>query len=186
MYNVVWSLLDNITQAFYLCSVCPYLTDNFYEKYNLYSYAGMTLHRNTVQSSCPNTCEKTLHRKSFCAMLAQSAQTCFCRKITYIILFRSACANIAPENTCAICLSNAHCSNLSWGLAEAWLRIATAIPSRHLSFQQSSENFQQPSESFQHPLATFTAQEWCIDPNPTWNSNHYCEQVLRIAVSNLQ
>ena len=35
---------------------------------------------------CPNTSETTLDKKDTCAMLAQRAQTCFHRKITYTML----------------------------------------------------------------------------------------------------
>ena len=47
---------------------------------------------------CPNTSETTFHKNNTCAMLAQGAQKCFRRKITYTILSRSACANIAQEH----------------------------------------------------------------------------------------
>ena len=49
---------------------------------------------NVVQIRLRQHCTKAF----FCAMLAQTAQTCFYRTITYTILSRLACANIAQEN----------------------------------------------------------------------------------------
>ena len=34
---------------------------------------------------CPNTSETTLHKKITCAVLTLSAQSCFCRKMTYLM-----------------------------------------------------------------------------------------------------
>ena len=48
-------------------------------------------------------------QKNVCPMLAQSAQACFCRKITYIMLPWSACANVAQENCLPVqCWPTAH------------------------------------------------------------------------------
>ena len=70
------------------CNVGPWLTDNFYEENNLYNVVSTILgqhclHRNIVSSQCCPTSETKLHKKITCPVLAQSAQTCFCRKITY-------------------------------------------------------------------------------------------------------
>ena len=93
--SVVWSLLDNIAQDFYQCYVGPWLTDNFYEENNLYNVVLTMLGQHYIVilfiQCCPNMSEKTLHKKNICAMLAQSTQTCFRRKITYTVLPWSAC-----------------------------------------------------------------------------------------------
>ena len=47
---------------------------------------------------CPNTSKIILHKEIICAMLVQSAQTRFRRKITYEMLSWSAYANTAQEN----------------------------------------------------------------------------------------
>ena len=46
---------------------------------------------------CPNMPETTLHKKITCAILALSAQTCFYRKITYVMSW-SAWASIVQSN----------------------------------------------------------------------------------------
>ena len=74
----------------YLCNVGPWLTGYFYEENNLYNVVSTMLgqHCTGILSShcCPNTSERTLYKKITCAMLAQSAQTRFRRKITYTML----------------------------------------------------------------------------------------------------
>ena len=88
-----------IAQGNHLCNVCPWQTDNFYEKINLCNIVstmlGQTCRGILSSQCCPNTSETKLHKKITCAMLAQSTQTRFRRKITYTMLSWSACANIA-------------------------------------------------------------------------------------------
>ena len=97
--NFVWA---NIAQGNHLCNVCPWLTDNFYEENNLYNVASTMLVQYCIGilsiQCCPNTFERTLHKKTTCAMLAQSTQQWFWRKITYTILPWSAWAEIAQNN----------------------------------------------------------------------------------------
>ena len=68
------------------------------------NHTGTTWYKNIVLSSCPNTCETTLHTKITSAMLVQSVQICFWKKITCTMLSTSACVNIAQEN----CLCNVY------------------------------------------------------------------------------
>ena len=79
-----------IAQGNHLCNVGPWQTDNFYEKNNLCNLVSNMLgqHCTGILSSqcCLNTSETTLRKKTTCAMLAQSAQTRFRRKITYTML----------------------------------------------------------------------------------------------------
>ena len=95
------SFCIDIAQGNNLCNVGPWQTDNFYEKNNLYNVVSTMLGQHCIgilsNQCCPNTSGRTLHKKITCAMLAQSAQTRFCRKITYMLSW-SACANIAHEN----------------------------------------------------------------------------------------
>ena len=83
MSGSIWA---NILQHFtnYLCNVGPCLTDNVYEENNLYNALSTILgqHCITILSSkcCPNMSVTTLHKKTTCAILAQSTQTCFHRK----------------------------------------------------------------------------------------------------------
>ena len=101
--NFVWA---NIAQGNHLCNVCPWLTDNFYEENNLYNVASTMLRQYYIGilsvQCCPNTSERILHKKIICAVLTQSAQTRFGRKMTYTMLSWSACTNIEHEN----CLCN--------------------------------------------------------------------------------
>ena len=96
------SFCIDIAQGNNLCNVGPWQTDNFYEKNNLYNVVSTMLGQHCIgllsNQCCPNTSGRTLHKKITCAMLAQSPQTWLCRKITYIMLSWSACANIAHEN----------------------------------------------------------------------------------------
>ena len=54
LHNVVWSLMDNTAQGFYLCKNGPWLTDNFYEGNNLYNVVSiMGQHcRGILSSQC--------------------------------------------------------------------------------------------------------------------------------------
>ena len=83
----VWA---NIAQGNHLCNVGPWLTDNFYEENNLYNVVSTMLGQHCIgilsSQCCPSTSEGTLHKKIACAMLAQSTQTRFCRKIIYTML----------------------------------------------------------------------------------------------------
>ena len=92
----------NITQGNHLCNAGPWLTDNFYEENNPYNVVSTILGQHCIgilsSQCCPNTSERTLHKKITCAMLAQRAQTRFRRNITYAILSWSAWANIAQKN----------------------------------------------------------------------------------------
>ena len=76
--------MDNIAQCFYLCNVCPWLTDNFYEENNPYSVVSTMLGQHCIgilfSQCCSNTSETTLHKKITCAILAPSAQIYFLRK----------------------------------------------------------------------------------------------------------
>ena len=80
----------------------PMSNRQFYEENNLYSFVSTLLRQYSIgilsSQCCPNTSETILHKKITCAMLDQSTQTCFRRKITYTIFSRSACANIVQEN----------------------------------------------------------------------------------------
>ena len=89
------------------------LTDNFYEENNLYHVVSTILGRHCIgilySQCCPNMSETTLHKINAFTMLAQNAQKSFCRKITYIMLSRSACANVAQENCLPVqCWPTAH------------------------------------------------------------------------------
>ena len=99
----VWA---NIAQGNHLCNVGPWLTENFYEKNNLYNAVPTMLvqHRIGILSShcCPNTFERTLHKKIACAMLAQSAQTRFRRKIIYTMLSDLSVPTLHKKNICAM------------------------------------------------------------------------------------
>ena len=90
-----------ITQGNHLCNVGPWQTDNFYVKINLCNILSTMLEQRCIgilsSQRCPNTSETKLHKKITCAMLAQSTQTGFRRKITYTMLSWSACANIAHK-----------------------------------------------------------------------------------------
>ena len=96
----------NIAHGNHLCNVSTWLTDNFYEENNLYNVVSTMLGQHCIEilsnQCCPDTSETTLHKKIACAMLAQSTQTCFCRKTTHTMLSWSTWANIAQEN----CLYN--------------------------------------------------------------------------------
>ena len=102
------SVRANIVLGNHLCNVVPWLTENFYEENTLCNVASTMLGQHCLEilssQCCPNTSETTLHKKTICAMLTQSTQTCFRRKITYTMLSWSAWANIAQEN----CLYNVH------------------------------------------------------------------------------
>ena len=122
---LAWSACANIAHKNYLCIVdpkpknnfatlswpklhkeityaCPWLIDNFYEENNLYNVLSTMLGQYCIgilSSQCyPNTYERTLHKKITCAILAQSAQQWFWRKVTYTILSWSAWAKIAQNN----------------------------------------------------------------------------------------
>ena len=81
--------------------VGPWLTGNFYEENNLYNVISTMSGQHFIgilfSQCCPNTSETTLHKRITCAMLSQSTQTCFLRKITYTMSW-SVCANDAEEN----------------------------------------------------------------------------------------
>ena len=83
----VWA---NIAQGNHLCNVGPWLTDNFYEENNLYNVVSTMLGQHCIgilsSHCCPNTSERTLHKKIICAIVVYSAQTRFRRKITYTML----------------------------------------------------------------------------------------------------
>ena len=99
VYRLFWV---NIAQGNHLCNIGPWQTHNFYVINNLYNVVSTMLgpHCIRILSSqcCPNTLETTLLKKITCAMLTQSVQTCFRRKITYTMLSWPAFANIAHEN----------------------------------------------------------------------------------------
>ena len=67
----------------------PWLTDKCYEKNNLYNVVSTIPRQICIEilfsQCCPNTSETILDKEFICAMFTQSAQTCFCRKMTYII-----------------------------------------------------------------------------------------------------
>ena len=74
----------SIAQGDYLSNVSPWLIDNFYEESDLYNVVSTMLGQHCIRilssQCCPNTSETTLHKKTICPMLDQSAQTCFRRK----------------------------------------------------------------------------------------------------------
>ena len=80
------SFWANTAQENHLCNVGSWQTDNFYEENNLYNIVSIMMGQHCIEilssQYCPNTSEITLHKEITCAMLAQSVQTRFCRKIT--------------------------------------------------------------------------------------------------------
>ena len=92
----------NIAQGNHLCNVGPWQTDNFHKINNLYNVISTMLGPHCVgilsSQCCLDTSATTFHQKITCAMLVQSAQMCFRKKITYATLSLSAFANIAHEN----------------------------------------------------------------------------------------
>ena len=94
--SVVWSLLGNIAQSFYLFNDGPWVTDNFYEENNLRNVVLTMLGQHCIgilSSQCFLNMSKTTY-----AMLTKDTQTCFCRKISCTMLPWSVWANIAQEN----------------------------------------------------------------------------------------
>ena len=96
----------NIAQGNHLCNVGPWLTDNFYKENNLYNVVSTMLGQHCIRilsnHCCPNTSERTLHKKISCAMLAQSAQTRFHRKITYTMLSDLPVPTLHKKRTCVM------------------------------------------------------------------------------------
>ena len=104
------SIWANIAQGNHLCNVGPWLTDNFYEENNLYNIVSTRLGQHCIgilsSHCCPNTSERTLHKKITCAMFAHSAQTSFRRKITYTMLSDLAVPTLHKKITCAMLTHN--------------------------------------------------------------------------------
>ena len=71
--NVVWSLNDNTAQGFDVCNIVKGVLRQHFRRFSPVKY-------------CLNTSETIMHKKITCAMLAQSAQTSFCKKTTNTIL----------------------------------------------------------------------------------------------------
>ena len=96
------SVWVNTAQGNHLRNVSPWPTGNFYEENNRCNVVSTMLAQYYIgilsSQYCPNISERTLHKKITCAMLAQSAQTHFRRKITYTMLSWSAWAKIAHGN----------------------------------------------------------------------------------------
>ena len=97
----VW---DNTTQENYLCNVRPEQTDTVLSVNSRCNVVSTMLGQHCIRilssQYCLNTSKARLHKKTTCAMLAESAQTCFGRKtgISFKWLF---CSVLARKfNTC--------------------------------------------------------------------------------------
>ena len=80
MGNIVWSLLNNIAQSFYLFNVDLWLIDNFYEKNNLCNVVLTMLGQYCVgilSSQCCLNTSKTLHQKIIGAMFTKGLTNTF-------------------------------------------------------------------------------------------------------------